>query len=157
LLESPLVVPEAQPLLGSESASDVEEARRASPEAVTAREESQSKYEGLNAEEAAKLAEQTFPGVISQPDGGLPRLPEESSVTGYPTDNTAQLDLPGGKRVVIESISPIAVEASPGRRVPVDLGLVEAEDGFEPRVSAVGVRLPARVQEGASLADMACR
>jgi RHS repeat-associated protein len=153
LLESPLVVPEAQPLLGGESASDAEEARRASPEAVTAREESQTKYEGLNAEEAAKLAERTFPGVIAQPGGGLPRLPEGSSVTGYPTDNTAQLDLPGGKRGVIESISPIAVEASPGHRVPVDLGLVEADGGFEPHVSAVGVRLPARVQEGASLAD----
>ena len=42
-LESPLVVPEALSLTGSQSVEDVEETRRASPEATVAREESRTK------------------------------------------------------------------------------------------------------------------
>jgi RHS repeat-associated protein len=150
-LESPLVVPEAQPLLGGQSVSEAEEVRRMSPEAVVEREADRTKYEGLDATEAATLAERVFPNVIEHPDGGLPQLPEGESVAGYPTDGAAQVDLPEGKHGVIESMAPIAVEVSPGRRVPVDLSLAEAGGAFEPRTPVVGVRIPKQLQDGVSL------
>jgi hypothetical protein len=150
-LESPLVVPEAQPLLGGQSVSEAEEVRRMSPEAVVEREADRTKYEGLDATEAATLAERVFPNVIEHPDSGLPQLPEGESVAGYPTDSAAQVDLPEGKHGVIESMAPIAVEASPGRRVPVDLSLAEAGGAFEPRTPVVGVRIPKQLQDGVSL------
>ena len=150
-LESRLAIPGAQPLLGTEATTDAEEVRLTSPEAVAAREESQTKWEGLDAAEAAELAGHTFPGVIESPDGGL-QLPEGESVTEYPTDDSAQVQLPNGGRGVAESLSPIAVEASPGRRVPVDLGLVEAGSAFEPLTPVVGVRIPKQLQDGVSLA-----
>ncbi len=147
-----LVVPEAQPLLGEEAASNAEEASLASPEAVAAREESQTKWEGLDATEAAELAEQAFPEVIRHADGGL-ELPEGDGVAEYPTDNAAQVQLPTGQRGVAETLAPIAVEASPGKRVPVDLGLVETSGAFEPLTPVVGVRIPKQLQEGVSLAE----
>jgi hypothetical protein len=150
-LESPLVVPEALPLLGGEALSDAEEARRASPEAVVARMESETKYEGLSVEESVKLAEQVFPGVVQDPGGGLSQLSEGESVIGYLNDHSAQVDLPGGGHGVIESVDPIAVEASPGRWVAVDLGLVESGGVFEPKTPVVGVRIPKQLQDGVSL------
>jgi hypothetical protein len=102
-LESPLVVPEAQALLGGESVSDAEEARRSSPEAVTARVASATAYEGLSAEQAAKLSEESFPGLIDHPAGGPPQLPAGQTITGYLSDDAAQVDLGGGKHAVIES------------------------------------------------------
>jgi hypothetical protein len=92
-LESPLVVPEVNQLLGGQPAREAEEARQASPEATVEREESQTKYEGLDTEEAAKLAEQVFPGVMQDPDGGLPPLPEGASMVGYAGNDAAQLEL----------------------------------------------------------------
>ena len=80
-LESPLVVPEARPLLGGEAVTNAEEARRASPEAVVVRQESQTEYEGLSAGEASKLAGEAFPGVVDHPAGGLPQLPEGQRIT----------------------------------------------------------------------------
>ncbi len=131
--------------------SNAEEARRVSPEATVERRESQTIYEGLSTEESARLDGQVFPGVIDQPDGGLPHLPKGESVTGYPTDNAAQVDLPEGKRGVIDSLNPIAVEASSGVRVPVDLGLVEAGGAFESLMPVVGVRIPRQVQGGVDI------
>ncbi len=92
-LESPLVVPEALPLVGVEAVGNVEEARRASPEAVSEREESQTRYEGLSAEEAAKLAGEVFPGVVDHSGGGLPPLPEGQHVVSFTGANSAQIDL----------------------------------------------------------------
>jgi streptogramin lyase len=151
-LENPLVVPEVDQLLGGEPAREAEKARQVSPEAVIARRESQVKYEGLDTEEAANLAAEVFPGVVDEPAGGPPKLPVGESITGFPTIDTAQVGLKGGQYGLIESIEPIAVEASPGERVPVDLGLVEAGGAFGPRTPVVGVRIPKQLQDGVSLA-----
>ena len=150
-LESPLVVPEAQSLLGGQGTTEAEEVRRNSPEAVLAREESQTKYEGLSAEEAVKLAGEVFPEVMDRPAGGLPQLPAGQTITGYPEDDAAQVDFGEGKRGVIESTEPIAVEGSSGQRVPVDLGLVEAGGGFQPVTPVVGVLIPKRLSEGVGI------
>jgi sugar lactone lactonase YvrE len=136
-----------------EQAQAAEGAKLANPNAVAEREASQTKFEGLNTEQAANVASEAFPAVIDEPAGWPPKLPAGQSITAYPSDRAAQVDLGGGKYGVIESLAPIAVEASPGQRVPVDLGLTEAGGGFEPKTPVVGVRIPKRLGEGVALAS----
>jgi RHS repeat-associated protein len=152
-LESPLVVPEAELLLGGETVSNVEEARRASPEATVARQESQTKYEGLGAEEASKLAEETFPGIVDHPAGGLPQLPEGQRITSIIGANAAQVSLAQGGHAVLESMEPIATESSPGKWAPIDLGVSEVGGVLQVANPVVGVNIPKRLQDGVSLAD----
>jgi RHS repeat-associated protein len=149
--ESSLLLPGAPLMLSGEGVREAEEAKRTSPEAVAAREASQTEYEGLGVGEAAKLAGEVFPEVVGRSDGGLPQLPEGASVAGYPSDDAVQVDLPGGKHGLIESMEPIAAEITPGRRVAMNLGLVESSGGFEPLAAAVDVRIARRLQNGVSL------
>lgn len=148
-LGSSLVTPGSP--TGSEQAQSAEQAKLASPEAVTAREESNTKFEGLNSEQAAALASQALPAVIDEPAGGPPKLPAGESITGYPTDDAAQVDLPEGEHGVIESMAPMAVETSSGQRAPIDLGLREAGGAVEAANPLVAVRLPKRLSEGAQI------
>jgi hypothetical protein len=74
------------------------------------------------------------------------------SISGYLSDHAADVDLGRGKHGVIESMEPIAVESSPGHRVPMNLALVEAGGVFESKRPVVGVRIPKRLQEGVSIA-----
>jgi RHS repeat-associated protein len=151
-LESPLVVTEALPLFGDEAISNVEAARRTSPEAVAEREESPTKYEGLDTEEAAKLAGEVFPGVVDQSAGGPPPLPEGQHIADFTSANSAQIDLGEGKRAALESMLPIATKnGTPGQWSPVDLGVSEAGEGFRIANPVVGVGIPKRLQEGVSL------
>jgi hypothetical protein len=122
-LESPLVVPEGLPLTGSQSVEDAEEARSASPEAVVARQESQTKYEGLGAEEAAKLVGEVFPGVVDHPAGGLPQLPEGRRITAFVDANAADVGCSAGALEAFSGVSlgtslVALLEASPARRRP---------------------------------------
>ncbi len=128
-----------------------EEARRSSAEAVAAREESQTKYEGLDSEQAGKLAGEAFPEVFEHPAGALPQLPAGQRVVGYPADNAAQVELPEGKHGAIESTEPIAIETSPGHHEPLNLSLTEVGDVFQPERSAVGVRIPKQAADGVEL------
>ena len=153
LAGSPLVVPAAEALVGGQLGAAAEAAKLASPEAVAAREASRTAYEGLSGKAAERLADEAFPSVIDEAAGGLPKLPAGESIVGYPSDDAAQVDLPGGKHGVIESTVPLAVETSPGRKTPVDLALGEAGGAFGPRTSAVGVRIPKRLADGVSLAS----
>lgn len=146
-----LVVPGG--LEEGQQAQVVEEARWSSPEAVEAREASETSYEGLGAEAAARLAQRAFPTTIGSPAGGPPQLPGGQTIVGYPADNVAQVDLGKGRHGVIESTAPIAVESSLGRRVPVDLGLSNMGNAFEPATPVVRVRIPKRLGEGVQLAD----
>ena len=154
-LESPLVIPEGLPLTGSQSVADAEEARRASPEAAVVRQESQTKYEGLGVEEASKLAATAFPGVVEDPAGGLPQLPEGQRITNIIDADAAQVTLPLGQsgHAVLESIEPIATESSPGKWSPVDLSVSEVGGVFQVANPVVGVSIPKRLQDGVSLAD----
>jgi RHS repeat-associated protein len=149
LVGSPLVVPSSP--VEAEERQAQEEAALASPEAVAEREASQTEFSGLDAEQAAQVAAKAFPVIVDEPDGGPPRLPEGESITGYPSDNTALVDLGEGRRGAIESLVPMAVETSQGRR-PIDLGLSESEEGFSARTAAVGVGIPKRVASGVTLA-----
>ncbi len=151
-LQSPLVVPEAELLLGGEAVSNAEEARRASPEAAVARQESQTKYAGLGAEAASKLAVEAFPGIVNHPAGGLPQLPEGQRITNIIGGNAAQVSLPHGGHAVLESTEPIATESS-GKWVPIDLGMREEGGSFHVAKPAAEVTIPKQLQDGVSLAD----
>ncbi len=151
LVGSPLVVPGMQLFDGGEQARDATEARRFSPAAVAAREESQSKYSGLNGAEAVKLAQAVFPATIEEPAGGPPKLSTGESIVGFPAVNVARVDRGGGKRGVIESSAPMAVETALGQRVPIDLGLTDVGGAFEPKTSLARMRVPKRLGDGVVL------
>lgn len=151
LVGSPLVLPGMQLLDGGEQAQDAMEARRFSPAAVAAREESQSKYSGLNRAEAAKLAREVFPATIEEPAGGPPKLSSGENIVGFPAVNVARVEQAGGKRGVIESSAPMAVETAPGQRVPIDLGLTDVGGVFEPKTTLARVRVPKRLGNGVVL------
>lgn len=104
LTGSPLVVPAVEPLAGGEQAQNAREAQRYSPEAVEARASSLTAFEGLNAGQARELTERLFPKLIDEPAGGMPSLPEGEKVLGFPSDDVAQLALPGGRRRLSRSL-----------------------------------------------------
>ncbi len=149
----PLVLAEGQQFVGGGSAREAEEVKRSSPEAVVARKESQTKYEHLSASEAAGVAKELFPALVSEAEGGPPKLPAGQTITGYPADDAAQVDLGDGKRGVIGSTVPIAVEASPGQHSPIDLSLAESGGVFEPVTPFVGVQIPKQLGEGVRMAN----
>jgi hypothetical protein len=150
LLGGPLMVPDAEALVGGQLAA-AEESRLANPEAVAEREASRTKYEGLDAEQAAKLAGEAFPHIVDDPAGGPPQLPEGQRIVAYPTLSTAQLELPDHKHAVLESLSPIAIGTSPTTRVPINLNLRDAGSAFEPATPLVDVQIPQRLSEGVQL------
>jgi streptogramin lyase len=137
-----------------EEAQAVEEAKRESPEAVVAREESLTKFEGLNSERAVKLADEAFPKLVDEPAGGPPSLPAGQSITGYLSDHAASVDIGGGKQAVLESFEPIAIETAPGQRTPIDLGLTEEGSLFQPTTPAVEVSIPKRLSDGVQLPNV---
>ena len=149
LTEGSLVIP-GSPTEGEQMQAQ-EQARLTSPEAVAARQASQTSFEGLSGEAAKKLAGESFPKVVDEPAGGPPKLPAGQSIVGYSTDDAAQVDLPEGKHAVLESMAPIALETSGGRHVPVDLGLSEAGGAFESKTPVIGVRIPKQLSAGVSL------
>jgi len=152
-LESPLVVPEALPLVGGEAIGDAEEARRTSPEAAVTRAESQTRYEDLDDAEAAKLAGEVFPAMVDQAAGGPPQLPAGEHISSFTGANSARLDLGEGKQAVLDSMLPIATASgTSGQWSPVDLRVSEVGGSFRVTNPVVGLRIPKQLQEGVSLA-----
>ena len=142
------MVPAVESLAGGEQAQNAREAQRYSPEAVEARASSLTAFEGLDAGQARELTERLFPKLIDEPAGGMPSLPEGEKVLGFPSDDVAQLALPGGRRGVLESVEPVALQTASGQRAPIDLRLHEAGSGFQPNFPAVAVQIPKRLNEG---------
>jgi RHS repeat-associated protein len=128
-----------------------ERARLASPGAVAAREASRTEFEDLSAGQARRVVRKAFPGLFESSVGVSGSLPVGARVVGYPTDDAAQVVLPGGVGGVIESAVPIAVESGRGGRVPVDLGLRGEGAGFVPKSPVVDVTIPRRPGVGVGL------
>lgn len=150
-VEDTLVVPEVQSLDGEQQVLNAGEARRSTPEAVAERESSRTEFEGLDTEQATRLASQEFPGVIDHPAGGPPQLPAGQKVVGFASPDVEQVDLGGGEGGVVESSVPMATQTSSGAFVPVDLGLHDAGGAFEAANPLVAVRIPKHLGEGAQL------
>jgi YD repeat-containing protein len=150
-LASGVVVPAIQSLDEGEQVTDAARARRASPSAYEARQISQTAYEHLTSAQAKKLAAQLFPQLINEPGGGPPPLPDGARFLGFPADNVAQVALAGGKRGVMESLEPIALQTAPHRYAPIDLQLHETGEGFQPAFPAVAVEIPKHPGKGIAI------
>ncbi len=148
-----LVVPGVQVLDGSQQLQEQEEARLSNPEAVIAREVSRTAYENLNAAQARRLAEETFPEVVDHTAGGPPTLPAGQTITAFSSNRVAQINLGGSEHGVIESVAPIATTNASGQRVPINLGLTEAGASFQPTTPAVPVSIPKHLSSGVQLAE----
>lgn len=79
-------------------------------------------------------------------------LPEGKQIVGFPTDYAMSVTGSGG-REVREGLEPFAVEVTPGKPVPIDLGLTEVGGSFGPRTGLAPVRIPKRLSEGAALSE----
>jgi YD repeat-containing protein len=148
LVASPLVTA-GSPVEPEESEAE-REAKRKNAEEVKAREESKTKFENLDPEQAANVAGEAFPELIEEPAGGPPKLPAGQSITGYVDAQAARVDL-GGEHGLVESLAPMAIATSGGRWSPVDLSLRESSGAFEPANPVTNVRIPKRLGEGAQL------
>lgn len=148
-LGGPLLPPSG--LASSQEVAAAEQARLESPEAVKAREESTTKFAGLTAGQAATIDAETFPRIIKQPGGGPPELPAGEKITGFLTDTAVEVELGEGEHSVIESVAPMAVEASAGNRVPVNLALHYGGNGFEPTTPATALFIPQHLNDGIAL------
>jgi YD repeat-containing protein len=152
LLGSPLVV-SGSPTEG-EQVQAQGMAVLASPEAVSSQAVSETAYEGLSVGGAEKLDGERFPGLIEDPAGGVPVLPEGQRVTGIVDAYAVQADLGGEYGGLIESREPMAIESSPGQWSAIDLHPRAATGGgFEAVNPLVGVQVSRRLSEGILLAD----
>jgi len=140
-----------QSLIGGDQIQAAAAARRASAEAFLAREASRAIWSGMSAGAARRLARDSFPSLVGRRAGALPPLGAGQRVVGYPSDNAAQVALPGGKHGVIQSLEPIAIETAPGRHEPLDLALGRFGEGFKPIRAGVGVYIPKRLADGVEL------
>lgn len=143
----------ADGLLEPNASQAQEAARLASPEAVRARAQSAGAFVGLGAQAAEAALQEADPSTVDQTNGGPPPLAAGQSVIGFPSDYAMTIDLGNGKRALVESLSPVALETAPAKRTPVDLGLRETAGGFQPAAGLAPVLFGRRASEGASLLD----
>jgi hypothetical protein len=141
-----------QVLLGGEQLRAAQKARLTDPANVTAREQSSTAYEGLSPQAAGTALQEAIPDVVDNSDGGPPPLAEGQKATGFPSDYAMSISGPG-MQAVVESLVPLALEGSDGKRTPLDLSLHKAEGGFQPAVGFAPVRLGRNAGEGATLLD----
>jgi streptogramin lyase len=151
LFEGPLVG--ASGLDEDQQVLAAEEAVRSSPEAVANREASRTEFDGLNAEQAAQVAAEEFPAVVTEP-GGIPSLPPGQRITSYLSANAASVDVGHGQQALLESSAPIAVQASSGETVPVDLDLHDDGSSLSPTTPVVAVSIPKQLSDGVALAGL---
>jgi len=150
-LRSP-VVPGVQSA-GETQQAAARAARLNTPAAIAARVASRMKFAHLGTARAARVAREAFPQAISQRVGGPPSLPAGQRVLGYASTKAAQLELPGHKHALVESLQPMAIETSRGHREPVDLGLTKTGGVFESVRPLVSVLIGRHASEGAQLPE----
>ena len=97
LVGDPLVAQGVQSLDGGQQSQNAVEVQRSNPEAVAERESSRTKFEGLDTEQATKLAGEDFPGVVDRAAGGPPPLPVGQKVLGFAEPDVAELILVVGR------------------------------------------------------------
>jgi RHS repeat-associated protein len=146
-----LAVPGVQRLDGSEQEFEQMWANRANPAAADARVASRTRYAGLDANAAVRTIRELAPTLVAKAPSGIGQLPSGAKVSRYVGTTTAQLNLPGGKHAVVESLTPMATRTSSSGYVPVDLSLRESSQSFSPVNSAVAVSIPKSLASGVKL------
>jgi tripartite motif-containing protein 71 len=125
------------------------EASRMNPEAIAAREMSETRFEGEGSVQAAATLKEAFPEVVSQQDGGPPPLVAGEKSLGFESANLEQVETGSGEVGVVQSLTPMAVASGGDRWAAVDLAPREVAGGFEAQNPLVPVRLPKHLAEGA--------
>ncbi|MFI4990570.1 MAG: RHS repeat-associated core domain-containing protein [Solirubrobacterales bacterium] len=151
-LSGALVVPGSP--VEAEQREAEEQARRSSPEAAAARATSVTKYESLDTAQAATLAREVFPSVISRREGGPPALLAGQHIAGYVTPNIADVETGSGQHGVVESTAPMATKSASGWS-PVDLSLSPTGDGFAAANPLLRLRIPKHASDGIELPERA--
>ncbi len=135
-------------------AEAVEAARRAAsldPVVVAERRSSQRRFKDLGTAQASEVALEAFPDALGQPSAAIGGLPAGGRIVRYVSRYAAQLTLPGGKRGVVESASPIARETSNDRFAPLDLRLAASGGFYAPAAPTVSVRIPKRLSDAVTM------
>jgi hypothetical protein len=114
---------------------------------------SRTMFAHLGTARAAQVAREAFPAEIGHRLDSGPSVPVGGRIVRYSSDNAAQLELPGGKPAVVESLRPMAFETSRGHHEPVDLGLTKVGGVYESVRPVVGVLIPLRLREGVTLPE----
>ena len=143
-----LVVPGVQPLDDGQQAVDAQRARHSSASAYVARIRSRTEFEHLGSARAAQVAREAFPEVVDQPAGGPPQMPAGTKLARYVAPDAAQLELPGNRHGIVESMAPMARQTSPGHYTPIDLALTDSDGNYTPASSTVAVQIPKRLADG---------
>ena len=141
IAQNPIVVPAIEMLDGGQLAIDAAWAEHESPGAFLAREDSTTRFEGLDTARAAAFASESFPGTFAKP-AAPPEPPAGDTVISYPTDTAEQLRMPSGERTVFESTAPLALETSPGHREGINLAISQGSDSFTPTAPQCRSRSP---------------
>jgi DNA-binding beta-propeller fold protein YncE len=113
-----------------------------------AKAESSRTIRNLNHAQAAKLAEEALPSFVHDRAGGPPALPQGEKISGFAASNVAGVDFGGGKHGLIESSQPMALPVTRGHFAAIDLGLKEAEGGFQPISPDVGLTISKNIRNG---------
>ncbi len=124
---------------------------RTNPEAIAAREASQTRFEGENPAQAAQTLREAFPGVTAEQDGGPPPLVEGVRSLGFEGATVEQVETGSGEVGVMQSTVPIAVASAAGHWAAVNLSLRETGGGFEAENPLVAVSIPKHLAEGAQI------
>jgi streptogramin lyase len=152
-LTAALVLPSVDELLDGEQARLARVARRSNPAAVERRAASRTAFENPSSRQAMSDMKRAFPALPAQTTGGTPQLAAGERIVRYPTNNAAQISLPG--RVgVIEAIEPIASRGSHGAHVPFDLSLARAGNSYSPVRSPVQLSVPSVLSHGVALPEV---
>lgn len=138
-LDGGLLTSPFEPSAESEPARVPERKRSMSPAALQTRVRSRMKFAHLGSAQAAQVAREAFPTEIEHPLDGGPSVPAGGRIVRYSSDKAAQIELPSGKRAVVESLWPMALETSHGHHEPVDLGLTKVGGVYESMRPVVGV------------------
>ncbi|MGA7704927.1 MAG: hypothetical protein WB998_08540 [Solirubrobacteraceae bacterium] len=149
LLGNPLVMPGAESFVTGQLEA-AEEARRANPVAVAARERSRTAYAHLSPARIGSLLAGAFPSVVERQADGLPELPKGARVLGYRAANAVAITLPGRRLGVVESTTPLAKRVRHGVYAPMDLSLAASGAGYVPVRSDLDVRIPKQISAGVS-------
>lgn len=140
-------------LLRERLAEERERQRRASPEARQERLESRTAHRGLSDGEARELAKRKFARFMLAPVYRGPRLQRGERIVRHLDDSTAVVARDGEEqRGLLQSQVPLLASTEEGGKAPVDLGLVETSEGFEPRNSPARVVLGRRAGAGVRFA-----
>ena len=145
-----LVSPGGEWLTGGEQERIAAQVRRDSPEAIAARERSQTAYGHLAGPAIARLDRERFPETVERPAGGPPALPAGARIASYLSANAALVDLPDGHRALLESADDIARPNGHNHYSPLNLALTKSGSDYSAAGAEVTARIPSQLDSGIS-------